>query len=266
MTQDDHAADLALLTEAATEAGEIARRFWRNDPQVWDKGGALGPVSEADLAVNDHLAAVLRRARPDYGWLSEEDPDDGSRLEADRLFILDPIDGTRAFIDGQKGFSHALAVVEQGQVTAAVVHLPIMGLTYSATLNGSARLNGEVIAPSQHGLDGATVLANKGSMAGPHWRGGVPPGVQRVFRPSLAWRLCLAAQGRFDAALSLRPAWEWDIAAASLIATQAGAAVSDRHGAVMRFNNPHPQVDGLVVAAPPLHDALLSALAPADGR
>ena len=256
------AEDLALLIDAADEAGQIARHYWRQHPKVWDKGGSLGPVSEADLAVNDALHGALIGARPGYGWLSEESPDDRARLAALRGFILDPIDGTRAFIDGQEGFSHAIAVVEGGQVVAAVVHLPVLGLTYTATADGPAQLNGADIAPSHHALIGAQVLTSKAAMSGAHWRGGAAPGFSRVFRPSLAWRLCLAAQGRFDAALSLNLTWEWDIAAASLIAARAGAAVTDRHGAHMRFNNPEPQIDGLIVAGEPLHGALLSALAP----
>ncbi len=256
--------ELVLLTEAAEEAGRIARHYWRRQPKVWDKGGGLGPVTEADLAVNEALARALLGARPGYGWLSEESPDDpAARQAAARSFILDPIDGTRAFIEGQEGFSHAIAVVEGGAVVAAVVHLPVLGLTYSATAGGAALLNGEPIAATRHPLPGARVLANKAAMNAALWRGGVVPEFRREFRPSLAWRLCLAAQGRFDGALSLRPTWEWDVAAASLIAERAGAAVSDRHGAAMRFNNPHPQVDGLIVAGQPLHDALLAALEPA---
>lgn len=254
--------DLALLTGAAEEAGRIARHYWRRDPKVWDKGGDLGPVSEADLAVNDALSRALLGARPGYGWLSEETPDDpAARQAAARSFILDPIDGTRAFIEGQEGFSHAIAVVEAGRPIAAVVHLPVLGLTYSATAEGAACLNGEPITVTQHPLPGARVLAGKVVMNGALWRGGVVPDFRREFRPSLAWRLCLAAQGRFDGALSLRPTWEWDVAAACLIAARAGAAVTDRHGSAMRFNNPHPQVDGLIVAGQPLHDALLAALA-----
>ena len=254
--------ELTLLTEAATEAGRIARHYWRGNPKVWEKGGGLGPVSEADLAVNEALHTALIGARPGYGWLSEESPDGPARLTAPRGFILDPIDGTRAFIDGQEGFSHAIAVVEAAQVVAAIVHLPMLGLTYSATADGQALLNGAPITPSRHELKGARVLANKAALSGTHWRGGAAPGFTREFRPSLAWRLCLAAEGQFDAALSLRLTWEWDIAAASLIAARAGAAVTDRHGAGMRFNNPDPQIDGLIVAAAPLHNALLAALAP----
>ena len=79
--------DLALLEAAAREAGEVALRYWRKAPKSWDKGGDAGPVSEADLAVNETLEAHLRGARPDYGWLSEESPDDAARLAAERVFM-----------------------------------------------------------------------------------------------------------------------------------------------------------------------------------
>ena len=101
----DLAADLALLVDAAHEAGAIALRYFKRDPQTWDKGDGAGPVTEADLAVNSMLEGRLRRARPDYGWLSEETPDSTDRLSARRCFIVDPIDGTRAFIEGQDSFS-----------------------------------------------------------------------------------------------------------------------------------------------------------------
>lgn len=262
-----HADDLALLLEAAHEAGTIARRYWREAVQIWEKDGGAGPVTEADLAVNDALAARLQAARPFYGWLSEETPDSDARLDARRTFILDPIDGTRAFIEGQQGFAHALAVAEGDRVVAAVVHLPIMGLTYAASADGPATLNGQPIAPSDAGIEGASVLTPRASMEGRFWAGGQPPPFRRQFRPSLAWRLCLAAEGRFDAALSLRAAWEWDIAAASLIAARAGAVVTDRFGAPMRFNSPRAQVEGLIVAGPRLHAELLAALAlaPVEG-
>ena len=93
--------DLALLTEAARAAGEVAMRFWRNAPKSWEKGDQ-GPVTEADLACNDLIRGMLTRARPNYGWLSEETPDEPERRMAhDRLWIIDPIDGTRAFMEGR---------------------------------------------------------------------------------------------------------------------------------------------------------------------
>ncbi|MBP8931633.1 MAG: 3'(2'),5'-bisphosphate nucleotidase CysQ, partial [Paracoccus sp.] len=88
--------DLILLELAAHAAGQIALRHWRRDPQVWDKADGAGPVTKADLAVNAHLERLLREARPDYGWLSEESPDDPARLAFEHCFIIDPIDGTRA--------------------------------------------------------------------------------------------------------------------------------------------------------------------------
>lgn len=253
-------ADLALLTAAAQDAGRIAMRFWRNDPRAWDKADGAGPVTEADLAVNDALHATLTGARPDYGWLSEESEADPARLDAQHCFIIDPIDGTRAFIDGQQGFSHSLAVAEGDRIVAAVVHLPVLDLTYAAHADGPATLNGQPITPTDAAIDGARVLTYRAVADAANWRAGMP-GFTREFRSSLAWRLCLAAEGQFDAALSLRAAWEWDIAAGALIAERAGARVSDRRGRDMRFNSPRAQVDGLIVAGARLHGALLGALA-----
>ncbi|MDN5567718.1 MAG: 3'(2'),5'-bisphosphate nucleotidase CysQ [Paracoccus sp. (in: a-proteobacteria)] len=254
-------ADLDLLTRAAKDAGAIAMTYWRRDPEVWDKGGDAGPVTEADLAVNDAMLAMLTAARPDYGWLSEESEADPARLDAQRCFIVDPIDGTRAFIDGQDGFSHSLAVADGSRIIAAVVHLPVLNLTYTATADGPALLNGQPIAPTDPDIDGAKVLTYRAISDAQYWRSGVMPPFRREFRSSLAWRLSLAAEGRFDAALSLRAAWEWDIAAGSLIAERAGARVTDRRGKPMQFNSPRAQVDGLVVAGPNLHRQLTAALA-----
>lgn len=242
--------DLVLLAEAALEAGRIARRFWRKNPETWDKPGE-GPVTEADIAVNRMLMAELRAARPDYGWLSEETPDNSTRLIHERVFVIDPIDGTRAFVAGEEHFSHALAVVQGGRVVAGVVHLPIPDSTYCAALGGPATLNGAPIAPRVPGAE-PVVLASGAALAAEHWPGGVPQ-VRRAFRASLAWRFCLVAEGRFDAMLTFRPTWEWDAAAGTLIAAQAGVTVTDAAGAAPAFNRPDPRVAGLIVAPPALH-------------
>jgi len=245
--------DLALLAEAARKVGPIALSFWKAEPQAWEKPDDAGPVTEADLAVNDALHSTLMGARPGYGWLSEESEADASRLDARRCFIIDPIDGTRAFIAGQAGFAHSLAVAEGDRIIAAVVHLPAMDLTFTAHADGPALLNGQPIRPSGAGIGGARVLTYKSATDPEHWKGGRVPPFRREFRPSLAWRLCLVAEGRFDAALSVRHVWEWDIAAGSLIAERAGAIATDRHGQPMRFNSPRAMIDGMVVAGPRLH-------------
>ncbi|WP_120499855.1 3'(2'),5'-bisphosphate nucleotidase CysQ [Roseovarius sp. EL26] len=252
--------DLELLIEAARAAGEIASGFSGADAQRWDKPDGAGPVTEADLAVNAMLGDVLRAARPDYGWLSEETEDDPERLTRDRVFIIDPIDGTRSFIEGSNTWAHALAIAEQGVVTAAVVYLPLRDKLYAASVGQGATLNGQRITVSgRNALDGASVLAVKPTLKPEHWPGGVPD-VKRSHRPSLAYRQSLVAEGRYDAMMTLRPTWEWDIAASDLILREAGAATSDRTGQGLIFNNATPRLNGVVAANDALHDALIKRL------
>jgi len=259
----ENEADLRLLIDAAHAAGEIAARHWKRDPEVWHKPDEAGPVTEADLAIDKMLAAELGGARPDYGWLSEETTDTDARQSREKTFIIDPIDGTRAFIEGSKDFSHSLAIAEQGQVTAAVVFLPMSDKLYCATLGGGARLNEQPLTASSRDEDQeAMILTSKPNLAAEWWPGGVPA-IDRQFRSSLAYRLALVGEGRFDGMVTFRDSWEWDIAAGALIASEAGAAVTDRLGAPLAFNNPHPQTAGILAAAPKLHARLMARIAPA---
>ncbi|MGR3511385.1 MAG: 3'(2'),5'-bisphosphate nucleotidase CysQ [Paracoccaceae bacterium] len=254
------ATDLELLEAAAREAGDIAMRFWRADPKVWDKG-ENDPVSEADLAVDTHLRQSLLAERADYGWVSEETEDDQARLSAQKVFIVDPIDGTRSFVAGDKTWAHSLAVSVDGKITAACVYLPAREKMYLAAIDEGASLNGQRLeASAAHALEGATVLSPKVTFRDEFWRHDPPP-VKRHFRPSLAYRIALVGEGRFDAMLTLRPAWEWDIAAGALIAAEAGAQVTDRHGQPLSFNSPARQTAGVIAAGPALHQALHSELA-----
>lgn len=258
-------ADLKLLLDAGEAAGEIAKRYFKADPEIWDKGDGQGPVTEADLAIDKMLKAELLAARPDYGWLSEESEDGTARLEAERVFIVDPIDGTRAFINGEPSFSHALAVVERGEVVAAVVHVPMKGLSYAATLGGGARCNGAAIQVSaQANMAGATVLTRKPDLKPEHWL--APHGMKHNFRPSLAYRLCLVADGQFDAMLTLRAAWEWDVAAGDLIVREAGGAVFTTARDQTRYNNPYPKLAGMVAGPPKLVEDIIKGLQPSAKR
>lgn len=261
--RDDLQADLILIAEAARAAGDIARAFWQRAPKVWEKDAGAGPVTEADLAINDMLMERLRGARPGYGWLSEETPDDGSRLGPGPVFILDPLDGTRSFIAGERTFAHSIAVARGGQVVAGAVFLPIAERLYTATQGGPALCNGDPIAAaSPPTVDSATLLTARRNMTPEHWKDGILPPVRREFRASLAYRLCLVAEGRFDAMLSPGPTWEWDVAAGALIAERAGACVTDRRGERLRFNRPDPRTPGIVAAGERVHDALIAGLAP----
>lgn len=253
--------DAQLLADAALRAGAIAKQYFGQDPKVFDKG-AEGPVTEADLAIDKMLHEVLLDARPSYGWLSEETEDDATRLSSEHVFICDPIDGTRAFIEGGKSFSHSLAVARDGQITAAAVYLPMKDLLYVAELGGGTVLNGSRVAVTQTAqIAQATVLTTKANLQPHHWAGDVPE-VEKAYRPSLAYRLSLVGQGRFDAMMAFRPTWEWDIAAGALIVSEAGGLATDGRGGALRFNGASAQVDGILAGGVAVHEALVARRAP----
>ncbi len=253
--------DLPLLIEAARAAGALANRYAGGSAERWDKPDGAGPVTEADIAVNDLLGDHLRGARPDYGWLSEESEDTPDRLQAERVFIIDPIDGPRSFIEGSKTWAHSIAVAENGRVTAAVIYLPQRDKLYAAAAGQGATLNEAPIGTSvRTELTGAQVLAARPTDDAKNWQATVP-GYARAYRPSLAYRLSLVAEGKFDAMLTLRKTWEWDIAAGDLILREAGAVASDRAAQPLVFNNAVPKLDGVVAANPALHAAITGALA-----
>ncbi len=252
--------DLALIEAAARAAGRIAALRFADGLKGREKPDGQGPVTEADLEVDRMLRAELTGARPGYGWLSEESEDGPARLSARRVFVVDPIDGTRAFIAGQKAWAQSIAVVEDGRPVAGVVHLPMLERTYSAAVGAGARLNGVPIRVSPRAdLDNSRVLTTAAQLDPAHWRGSAPR-LERHMRPSLAYRLCLAAEGAFDAMITFRDCWEWDVAAGELIAGEAGASVTGRDGRTARYNNPRPMVPGLIVAGPALHAAILARL------
>jgi len=249
--------DLDLILDAAREAGELAVAARDRGVKVWSKDGG-SPVTDADLAVDALLKDRLRAARPDYGWLSEETVDDPARLATRRQFVVDPIDGTVAFIKGKPWFSVSIAVVEDGRPVVGVVHAPALDETYAAALGGGATLNGAVLTPSLTAdLDGSAMLGDAKMFAYPGWREPWPP-MRIESRNSIAYRVCLVAAGAFDAAVALSPKSEWDLAAADLIRAEAGAMMSDHKGGGFVYNQPIPLVPSLVCANRALHPLILS--------
>lgn len=216
--------ELSLIEEAAREAGAIAMRHFRRDPEVWWKEGK-SPVSKADLEVDEFLRRVLLQARPDYGWLSEETADNKERLSAARTFVVDPIDGTRAFIDGRKVWCVSIAVVEDGRALAGVLDCPATGEFFSASYGGGARCNGTPIAVKE--------ARRELSLAGPkNMMQALPPETYaRVaphpYVPSLAYRLALVASGALDATFIKPASHDWDLAAADVILAEAGGSIVD---------------------------------------
>lgn len=254
--------DLDLLIEAAQASGEIAKTFFQNDPKTWDKEDNAGPVTEADLAVNTYLEKRLRGARPDYGWLSEESTNESARQSAEHVFIIDPIDGTRSFIKGARTWAHSLAIAREGQITAAAIFLPMRDMMFSAELGSGAFMNGAPLTvSSESNIEAGQILATRPVIEPHNWRAGEVPTFERHHRPSLAYRLALIAQGRFDAMLTLRPSWEWDIAAGALIVAEAGGTITDKTGAALKFNNADPRLNGVVAGGPSMHAQFVAKLA-----
>ncbi len=239
--------DLALLEAAARAAGRLMLDMRAAGLHVRRKADA-SPVTDADLACDALLQRELTVARPGYGWLSEETTDNPARLSRERVFVVDPIDGTTAFIRGRPWFAVSLAVVEAGRPVAGVVFAPELDELYAAQVGGGAWMNGARVQPTgRDELAGCSVVGDPGQFPADAW-----PGISVTRRNALAYRMALVAAGRFDAAISVTPKREWDIAAGAVIAAEAGAAVTDREGAALVFNSADARTPGLVCCTPAL--------------
>lgn len=258
------AAALATLVQAARRGGEIALHYFRENAHTtaavtYKTGGS--PVSEADHAVDVALAAILRPAFPHAAWLSEETEDDPARLGCENVIVLDPIDGTRAFIKGDPCWTVALALVRQGRPIAGVVHAPALNETFVAAQGCGATLNGQPIRAARMAtLDGALVGGPRSlrqalaSSAGFHAEAGPPS-------PSLAYRLASVAAGRVAIGVAGEGSHDWDIAAADIILQEAGAGLIEG-GAQVHYNQVSTRHKALV-AAP--HEWLARLGAPGRG-
>lgn len=217
-------ADLDLILDAARQAGEIANGHFRQSPEVWWKNEGRSPVSAADFAANDRLQSVLLKARPNYGWLSEETDDDNARLGCETLFVVDPIDGTRAFIGGEPIWCVSVAVVHDGRPVAGVLVAPALQQEYQASADGPALRNGAPIAVRSGSEANELVLAADEKIV----RKLQPElAIHRVSHvPSLAYRLAMVADGRIDGTIVKKDSHDWDLAAADLILERAGGALT----------------------------------------
>jgi myo-inositol-1(or 4)-monophosphatase len=256
---DDRSKDFGLLKETAREASQLALKYWRRPLSTERKPDGTA-VTEADYAVDALLAKKLRSARPDYGWLSEESADNESRLSRRNVWVVDPIDGTRAFIDGKEDWTIALALVEDGEPVLAVVINPVREEVFEAAAGGGAFLNGERIRPTDPPtLEHARILAADGVLNMPIWK--EPwPALTLAKANSLAYRLALVACGRADAALALTRKSEWDIAAGALLVSEAGGVVTTADGSPLRFNSEDAKIAGFLVAGPNFHNMLVTRL------
>ena len=259
--RDNAAADLLLLEESVREAGKIARSFFGGSYKRWDKSKG-NPVTEADLAVDKFLGEHLRFSRPDYGWLSEETEDDTSRLACEAVFVVDPIDGTIAFMKGRPHFTICAGIVCDGEPVAGAVYNPITEECFTAHIAGGAHLNGNPISVTHRAaIEGCRMLGDKPMFAHAAWN--TPPNIpwppmEIETRNSIAYRMALVANGEFDAMMALSAKHDWDLAAAEIIVSEAGGIVTTHSGAKLRYNRKTTLQPSVVSAGPALHAQLLS--------
>ena len=255
--------DASLLPRAAhclklalAEAGELALAHYRRKPRSWRKSDGT-PVSDADLAVDELLRSRLLQEFPHLGWMSEESlgllPS-----AASPLWIVDPIDGTRSFLDGDDGWCIAAALVAEGRPVVAGIFRPATNESFEAVAGGGARLNGKAIGVSRRRrLEGSQLMVKPRLLARSDWAKAWPR-VGTGTTGSLALRMCHVATGSYDAAIALGDKADWDMAAGDLIVHEAGGVVSDLEGVPLTYGPGRPGRDGFIAAGAGVYDEILS--------
>ena len=251
------AAEAERLAAVVREAGAIALKFFRGELKSWTKGEARSPVSEADIAVNDLLQQLL--PQPGDGWLSEESENDPTRLQASRVWVVDPIDGTRAYIAGREDWSVSVGLVEGGRPTVAALFAPATDEMFLATAGGGATRNGVAIrAGTGPDVNGARVAGPKRIQ---DWLTARYPELVPMPRiHSLALRLTRVATGELDAAIAGGNGHDWDLAAADLLVHETGGLLTSLDGQPLIYNRPDPVHSTLLAAGGARHAALIELL------
>jgi len=250
--------DLALIRDAAEEAGRIALTYFHGHEEmdVRMKGGN-SPVSAGDLAADTYLREILTKARPDYGWLSEESTDVSRtrRQTAPRSFIIDPIDGTRAFIDGRDIWCVSVGIVEGEVPVAGVLECPALGERFWASAGGGAFKDGRRLAVAKTPRAQPVVAAPP--KAEPQLKRAFPGGyTRRGHIPSLAYRLAMVADGTLDATLVKPRSHDWDIAAAVVILSEAGARLTAMDGTAVILNGDDIVKPAMMAGSPHMLEAM----------
>lgn len=254
------AADLGTLRQPLAaimrEAGALALRTYKSDTlRSWTKNGH-SPVSEADIAVDRLLNERLGALLPQAAWLSEETEDDAARLRSDMVWIVDPIDGTRAYIAGFADWTISVALAREGRPALAALYAPVTDEMFLASAGGGAVRNDlPLAAAAGAGIDGTSIVGPKRYL---DWVAGIGP--QAVAVPkihSLALRLARVAQGTIGAAFAGGHSHDWDLAAADLLVHEAGGALTDFDGRTLTYNTAKPVHEALIAAGAARHARLV---------
>ncbi|HUC51710.1 MAG TPA: 3'(2'),5'-bisphosphate nucleotidase CysQ [Xanthobacteraceae bacterium] len=251
------------LAAAVREAGQLALSMFGKPIKNWTKGPTLSPVSEVDIAADNLLRERLNAVNPDIAWLSEESADDPARLKARRVWVVDPIDGTRAYIGAFPDWAVSVALIEDGRPILACLYAPALDEFFAARAGGGATRNGAPIAVSAgSGIDGTRIAGPRKLME--RFESLTPPVAVMPRIRSLALRLTRVAQGVFDAAIAGGNSHDWDLAAADLLVHEAGGTLAPVGGGTVIYNRPVPRHGMLVATGRDRHAALMKLLG--DGR
>jgi myo-inositol-1(or 4)-monophosphatase len=250
---------VARLDAAVREAGTLALSLFAKPIRTWTKGPSSSPVCEADIAVDALLRERLGGFDAAFAWLSEESADDAARLAARYVWVVDPIDGTRAYIGGESDWAISAALVEDGRPIAACLYAPAMDEFFAAHAGAGSTLNGKPIAATP----GADLSGIR--IAGPQkfldrLSAVMPPFTRLPRGHSLALRLARVAQGVADAAFAGGNSHDWDLAAADLLVHEAGGALTPVAGGILAYNRPVPRHGMLAAAGRARHAALIELL------
>jgi myo-inositol-1(or 4)-monophosphatase len=249
----------AQLDVAVREAGSLALSMFGKPIKQWTKGPSSSPVCEVDIAVDALLRERLTGGGEDFAWLSEETTDDAARLAARYVWVVDPIDGTRAYIAGHPDWAISVALVENGRPIAACLYAPALDEFFAARAGAGSTFNDGAIAATKgadlHGL----------RIAGPQkflerLSAIMPPFTTLPRGHSLALRLVRVAQGVCDAAFAGGNSHDWDLAAADLLVHEAGGALTPVTGGTIAYNRPVPRHGMLIAAGCDRHAALIGHL------
>lgn len=252
--------DLAIA--AAHAAGDIIRTVYKSNYTVEYKSGDNSPVTLADREANRKIHAMLQTAFPDYGWLSEETVDSSARLTARRVWVVDPMDGTKEFIQKIPEFAVSIGLIEAGRPILGVVYNPTLDRLFWAVRGQGAWCEARQLrVPETQRLVDATILSSRSETKRGEWKDFAAL-FQAQPMGSIAYKLACIANGEADASFTLVPKNEWDICAGTLLVEEAGGRVTTLSGKPVRFNQPTTLLQGLVASNGKLHAQLLDLVTP----
>jgi myo-inositol-1(or 4)-monophosphatase len=240
--------ELNIAIQASKEAGEVIMEYYKADYEIREKG-YHNPVTTADHAADSRLKEILIEARPEFGWLSEETVDSPDRLSKERVWVVDPLDGTKEFIEGVPQFVVSIAIVENGEPILGVLYNPVTKDIFTAAQGEGAFLNDEPVhCVTKDSIGDMVILNSRSETRRGLWEPFADTFGELRAIGSVAYKLGLTAAGKADIFASLRPKNEWDICAGNCIINEAGGKLIDLHGNIRRYNQENTIIEPGLIA------------------